>query len=92
MRAEASSAMAFLNRMPRLAPRPVPTMMAVGVASPSASGQVMTTTVMANSTAVFSEAPESSHTTRVAVPPTRATSTSQKAARSASCWLGAFEF
>src|SRR5712691_10679345 len=48
MRAAASIAAAFLNRIPRLAPRPVPTMIAVGVASPRASGQVMTTTVMAN--------------------------------------------
>ena len=56
MRADASSAVAFLNRTPRLAPRPVPTMIAVGVASPSASGQVITTTVIANSSAVSTRA------------------------------------
>ena len=54
IRAEASSAVAFLNSTPRRAPSPVPTMIAVGVARPSASGQVMTTTVMANSSAMVS--------------------------------------
>ena len=49
--AACSIAIAFLNRIPRCAPSPVPTMIAVGVASPSASGQVMTTTVIANSSA-----------------------------------------
>ena len=53
IRAAVSSAVAFLNSMPRLAPRPVPTMIAVGVARPSASGQVITTTVIANSSAVL---------------------------------------
>ena len=52
IRAEVSSAVAFLNSTPRRAPSPVPTMIAVGVARPSASGQVMTTTVIANSSAV----------------------------------------
>ena len=41
-----SSACALLIRMPRLAPRPVPTMIAVGVASPSAQGQAMMRTAM----------------------------------------------
>ena len=49
--AAVSRAVAFLNSRPRLAPRPVPTMIAVGVAKPRASGQVTTTTVMANSSA-----------------------------------------
>ena len=39
-----SSASLFLNRMPFSAPLPVPTMMAVGVARPSAQGQAMTST------------------------------------------------
>ena len=92
MRAEVSRAVAFLNSMPRRAPRPVPTMIAVGVASPSASGQVMTTTVIANSIAVADDAPDSSHAAKVSPPPTSATSTSQNAARSASRWPGALEF
>ena len=91
--AACSSAIAFLNRMPRLAPSPVPTMMAVGVASPSASGQVMTTTVMANSSASWTSRPTMKYqTTNVSAPPTSATSTSQNAARSASRCPGALEF
>ena len=92
MRAEVSRAVAFLNSTPRLAPRPVPTMIAVGVASPSASGQVMTTTVIANSSAVCTPAPTSHHTRKVPTPPISATSTSQNAARSASRCPGALEF
>ena len=57
MRADVSRAVAFLNSTPRWAPRPEPTMIAVGVASPSASGQVMTTTVMAKSMASSTELP-----------------------------------
>ena len=52
MRAEVSNAIAFLNRMPRSAPSPAPTMIAVGVARTSASGQAMTTKVMANKIAI----------------------------------------
>ena len=85
MRAEVSSAVAFLNRTPRLAPRPVPTMIAVGVASPRASGQVITTTVIANSIAAANERSlKSSQTASVSAPPISATKTSQNAARSAS--------
>src|SRR5829696_2109777 len=84
---------ACLNRMPRCAPRPVPTMIAVGVASPSASGQVMTTTVMANSNASWTSRPNTKYqSANVSAPPTSATSTSQNAARSASRWPGALEF
>ena len=39
-----SSETAFLNRMPCLAPTPLPTIMATGVASPRAQGQEMTST------------------------------------------------
>ena len=92
IRAAVSSAVAFLNSTPRLAPRPVPTMIAVGVASPSASGQVITTTVIANSSAVCTPAPAASQTAKVRVPPISATSTNQNAARSASRCPGALEF
>ena len=58
-----SRASADLMRMPLDAPRPVPTMMAVGVASPKAQGQETTSTdtamVMANSKV----APQISHPT-----------------------------
>ena len=42
-----SKASASLIKMPRLAAAPVPTMMAVGVASPSAHGQAITSTATA---------------------------------------------
>ena len=41
------SAAAVLNRMPFLAPTPLPTMMATGVARPRAQGQLMTRKVRA---------------------------------------------
>ena len=46
-----SSASAFLMSTPAEAPRPVPTMMAMGVASPSAHGHAMISTAMALSRA-----------------------------------------
>ena len=46
-----SSEAAVLNRMPFFAPRPLPTMMATGVASPSAHGQLMTSTEMPRASA-----------------------------------------
>jgi hypothetical protein len=68
-------------------------MIAVGVASPRASGQVMTTTVIANSSESWTSRPTKKYqTTKVSVPPTSATSTSQKAARSARRCPGALEF
>ena len=54
--------------------RRLPTMMAVGVARPRASGQVMTTTVIANSSAVCTPAPTDHQTRKVTVPPISATS------------------
>jgi hypothetical protein len=88
-----SSAAAFLNRMPFIAPRPVPTMIAIGVASPSASGQAMTKTVMVSVRANSSGWPRTqNHTAKVASPTTMAMSTSHCEAWSASNWPGAFEF
>ena len=51
-----SSAAAFLTSTPACAPRPVPTMMAVGVASPNAHGQAMTSTATAWINAVTNSA------------------------------------
>ncbi len=69
-REPSSSAIACLKRIPRLAPRPEPTMIAVGVARPSASGHVITTTVMANSSASWTSRPTTPHHTRkVSAPP-----------------------
>ncbi len=45
-RPDSSSDVAVLKRMPFFAPSPLPTMMATGVASPSAQGQLMTSTEM----------------------------------------------
>ena len=42
---------AVLNMMPFLAPIPLPTMMATGVASPRAQGQLMTSTEIARASA-----------------------------------------
>ncbi len=68
-------------------------MIAVGVASPSASGHVMTTTVIAKRTASsVGRSLSTNHARNVSAPPISATSTSQNAARSASFWPGAFEF
>ncbi len=48
MRVVRSRDVAFLMRIPFLAPMPVPTATAVGVARPSASGQAITTAVTAS--------------------------------------------
>ena len=52
---------AFLMRTPARAPRPVPTMMAIGVASPSAHGQAMmrTATALRSACAIFGWGPNS---------------------------------
>ena len=84
IRAELSSAVAFLNRIPRFAPSPVPTMIAVGVARPSASGQVITTRVIAKSMAALNgRSLNASQAASVSSPPISATKTNQNAARSA---------
>ena len=43
-RSKISSASALRTRTPMVAPRPVPTMMLIGVARPSAQGQAMIST------------------------------------------------
>ena len=62
--------LAPLDKMPIWAPRPVPTMIAVGVASPSAQGQAMISTetkvIRANVNRVSTGA-RSNHTTKVAM-------------------------
>src|SRR5512136_172359 len=98
--AACSSAVAFLNKMPCCAPRPVPTMTAVGIAKPSASGQAMTTTVIAKVSAqtVLSipdgmiKPPKKYQPKNVASPNTTAAATSHWAARSANLCEGALEF
>ena len=60
-----SSTSGPVMRMPSWAPRPVPTMRAVGVASPSAQGQAMMSTATAAVNAACAEPPSTSHATRV---------------------------
>ena len=60
-----SSDAAVLNNIPFLAPRPLPTIMATGVASPSAQGQLITSTDIARASANPTPRPMSSHTTSV---------------------------
>ena len=75
--------------MPFLAPTPLPTMMATGVARPSAQGQLMTSTEMPRATAKASPMPSASHTAKVtaAMPMTAGTNTA--ATRSAVLASGA---
>jgi len=60
-----SSDFASFTRIPRRAARPVPTMMAVGVARPSEHGQAITRTEIAIVTAKERSLPRTSHTIRV---------------------------
>ncbi len=53
---------AVLNSMPFLAPSPLPTMMATGVASPRAQGQLITSTDIPRARAYPAPWPSSSHT------------------------------
>ena len=76
-----------------MAPSPVPTLTAIGVARPSASGQAITNTVMVSVRANRSDCPIHQYqTAKVATPITIAASTRTCDARSARSWAGAFEF
>ena len=88
-----SKVAASLINMFFLAPIPVPTATAVGVAKPSASGQAITTADIAKVNAVRSVAPAKIyHPKNVARPATIATTTSHAAALSAILCPGALEF
>ena len=92
-RVASSSADAFLNRMPCFAPRPVLTMTAIGVASPSASGHAITNTVMVIVIANSSGCPMSQNQApNVARPMAMAAITNHWAALSARSCAGALEF
>ena len=60
-----SWAAAVLKRIPFFAPTPFPTMMATGVASPSAHGQLITRTATARESEVPMSEPSSDHTMKV---------------------------
>ena len=75
--------------MPICAPRPVPTMSAVGVASPSAQGQAMISTATAAVNASAADAPKASQPASVSSARTITTGTKIAETRSASRCTGA---
>src|SRR3712207_3552956 len=84
---------ASLIRMLCLAPMPVPTATAVGVARPRASGQAITTAENADVIGVMAAAPPKKNQARkVTTPEPTARITRYSAPRSASRWPGALEF
>ena len=62
MRADVSNAEADLNNIPLDAPRPEPTIIAVGVAKPNAHGHEITNTEIAADNANSVPYPNTSHT------------------------------
>src|SRR5437867_10223683 len=77
-------------RTPFSAPFPVPTMIADGVAMPSAQGHAMMMTAMKNTRACATDSPRGTDhrkNVRAAIPTTAGTNTD--ATRSASRWIGA---
>ena len=87
-----SSDSADLIRMPFSAPLPVPTMMATGVARPSAHGQEMTSTAMPIDNANSTEYPSANQTMAASTAMPMTTGTKMPLTRSASLAMGAFEF
>ena len=85
-----SKAAADLKRSPNRAPAPVPTMMAVGVARPSAQGQEMTRTLTAVVAANSHEYPRKSHVTAATTAIVITTGTKTALTRSAKRDTGAF--
>ena len=80
---------AFLKRMPFLAPLPLPTMMATGVARPMAQGQEMTSTAMARLRAKAKGRPRTSQTTKITAAMQRMAGTNTPETRSATLAMGA---
>ena len=79
-----------LIRIPSCAPRPVPTISAVGVASPSAQGQAMISTATAAVNAAAESPVKASQPARVASESPITTGTKTAETRSTSRWIGAF--
>ena len=84
-----SSTSGPLMTTPSWAARPEPTSSAVGVASPSAQGQAMTSTATAAVKAACGVCPVSSHPARVAADSARTMGTNTPEIRSARRWTGA---
>ena len=77
--------------MPRCAPRPVPTMIAVGVARPSAHGHAITSTATAWISAAEAPPPSATVATNVTTAIATTIGTNTPETRSARRWIGAFE-
>ena len=90
VRPAASSEAAVLKRMPLRAPRPLPAMMATGVARPKAQGQLMTKTAIPRAAASPTGAPKASHTAAVMAARAMTTGTKTPDTRSAILAMGAF--
>lgn len=76
--------------MPFFAPIPLPTMIATGVASPSAQGQLMTSTEMPRASAKPTDSPASSQAAVVTAEMPMTTGTNTPETRSAILAMGAF--
>ena len=87
----ASRLSALRMRIPSLAPRPMPTMIAVGVARPRAHGQAIISTVTAAMSPCSSPpwGRRMSHNTQVMRAMKTMTGTKMRAMRSTSFWIGA---
>ena len=86
-----SSAAALRIRMPACAPRPVPTMIAVGVASPSAQGHAITSTATACTSACVASPVHHHVAPNVTTAIATTTGTKMPDTRSAMRWIGAFD-
>ena len=86
-----SSASALRNRTPTSAARPAPTMIDIGVASPSAHGQAMisTATAFTSAWARRGSGPNDAHTKKVATATSMTTGTNHADTLSARRWIGA---
>ena len=91
MRSRSSRASAFRRSTPTSAPRPVPTMMDIGVASPSAHGHAMmrTATAFTSPWTNRGSGPTSAHPTNVRIAITMTAGTNQAETVSARRWMGA---
>ena len=90
VRPVASREAAVLNRMPFFAPIPLPTMMATGVARPSAQGQLMTSTEMPRARAKPKSRPRIIHTAMVSAAMPITVGTKMPETLSATLAIGAF--
>ena len=86
-----SSAAAVLKRTPCFAPIPFPTMIATGVASPSAQGQLITRTEIPLARIYPASLPATAHTIMVTIAMPITTGTNTPETLSASFAIGAFD-